>query len=45
MASEKLEGVPKLPVFPVALKPDEYEMPPIDPSWTIKSERDDFHEA
>lgn len=33
-----LEGVPKLPDFPVALKPDEYEMPPIDPSWTIKVE-------
>lgn len=31
-----LEGVPKLPDFPVALKPDEYEMPPIHPSWTIK---------
>uniref|UniRef100_A0A0D6R8E4 BRO1 domain-containing protein n=1 Tax=Araucaria cunninghamii TaxID=56994 RepID=A0A0D6R8E4_ARACU len=28
-----LEGLPKLPNFPVALKPDEYEMPPIDSSW------------
>eukprot|EP01018_Ginkgo_biloba_P017219 Gb_12160 [translate_table: standard] len=31
------DGVPKLPDFPVALKPDEYEMPPIDPSWIGKS--------
>ena len=26
----------KFPDFIVALKPDEYDMPPIHPSWTIK---------
>lgn len=29
-----METAPTLPDFPLALKPDEYQLPPVDPSWT-----------
>jgi hypothetical protein len=28
-----METAPTLPDFALALKPDEYQLPPVDPSW------------
>ena len=28
-----METAPQLPDFALALKPDEYQLPPVDPSW------------
>lgn len=28
-----LKAAPELPDFPLALKPDEYQLPQVDPSW------------
>lgn len=29
-----METAPTLPDFALALKPDEYQLPPVSPSWT-----------
>lgn len=28
-----METAPQLPDFALALKPDDYQLPPVDPSW------------
>lgn len=32
-----METAPTLPDFALALKPDEYQLPPVDPSWNLES--------
>jgi hypothetical protein len=36
------ETPPKLPDFSVALKPDEYNLPPIDLSWNEEADTEPF---
>ena len=32
-----METAPTLPDFALALKPDEYQLPPVDPSWRAEN--------